>query len=56
MPDGLQYVLEVDTNAGQRVLRFTDSSKPPGAERLLEVMRPLFRPVPHARPGHHPLG
>lgn len=56
MADALQYVLEVDTSAGPRVLRFTDSDKPPGAQRLLEMMRPLFRPVPHRRPGHHPLG
>lgn len=54
--DGMQYELEIDTNAGPRVLRFTDSSKPLGVQRLLEVMRPLFRPVPYRRPGHHPLG
>lgn len=55
MRDALQYVLEIDTDAGPRVLRFTDADKPAGAQRLLEMMRPLFRPVPNVRPGHHPL-
>jgi len=56
LADGMQYVLEVDTNAGTRVLRFNDADKPVGVQKLLELMRPLFRPVPYTRSDHHPLG
>ena len=47
--DGLQYCLEAETEHGMEVACYGDAGKPDSLRRLLEALRPHFRPIPRRR-------
>ena len=49
-PDSLQYRLEAATEGETKVACYDDADKPDSLRRLLEVMRPNFRPIPRRKP------
>jgi hypothetical protein len=49
-PDDLQYRLEAKTEGETKVACYSDAGKPDSLRRLLEAMRPNFRPIPRRRP------
>jgi hypothetical protein len=54
-PDGLHYELQVSDHGQTRTLRYSQGVRPDSLVRLLESLRPLFRPLPRGGP-HQPLG
>ena len=50
LADGLQYRLEAETENGTRIVCYEDAAKPDSLRRLLEALRPRFRPIPQRRP------
>jgi hypothetical protein len=54
-PDGLHYELEVSDHGPTRTLCYAQGAPPDSLVRLLESLRPLFRPLPRGGP-HQPLG
>lgn len=53
--DGLQYKLEAHTPTGAAIVHYNDVDKPESLRRLLELVRPRFRPIPRVAAGHQPL-
>ena len=40
------YEVEIETATGRRSVRFPEFGKPPPGEKIVDILRPMFRPLP----------